>query len=600
MGIRFFEPLFITFGYIFITIVLYCESLWQSFNRDDFFWISGLNVGDPLRLTQHLIQHIICLPLFGENPFPYHLLSITLHFVNSLLVYFLFILMFKVIKSTINNSYSSLHIGGVVAGFFFLVYNSGAPAWIAAFSYQIGVFFILVTLLCSLQYFKTRRIIFWVAAGLAYGFALGSHCYAMGLLGFIGFLEIIWGKASATQSKDLIFMRYLFLALILSIFIWGFWNKIIITGFDKFGEQSIQSVLFQIPKYLLYVIYYFGFPRHLPQGTAIGLTHHITLLIILGLCIFGIFRILKRDKKPGISEFLVLFFILWNGLAFLQTASIGFIYCKYRYYFNAVGFSIATAYGMVEIIGFISRRTRWISSNILLVLLVIGLPTIFLMKSEQFELKRPVTCNKNQYCSELEILDLDQVERIIETNRNFVNKNLFCKNIKFLNLSMLDLSGTNMSGSDFSGAVLREVNMEKAVFWGADLTGAVFEDSNLRGAAFEYANLEGAVLRRCNLDYAYFGGAKLKGATLEGASLVEAEFWIADLEMADLTDTNLDGAVFWRTELMDTLLDRAYLKDVNLAEAKGLTCDQIATAIIDQNTKLPDYLSCDFTIGLEK
>ena len=69
--------------------------------------------------------------------------------------------------------------------------------------------------------------------------------------------------------------------------------------------------------------------------------------------------------------------------------------------------------------------------------------------------------------------------------------------------------------------------------------------------------------------------ANLQGANLEGANLDKA-----NLEGANLDKANLHGAGLWK----------ANLEGATLLESRGLTREQIAKAIIDKATKLPDYL----------
>jgi uncharacterized protein YjbI with pentapeptide repeats len=106
-------------------------------------------------------------------------------------------------------------------------------------------------------------------------------------------------------------------------------------------------------------------------------------------------------------------------------------------------------------------------------------------------------------------------------------------------LNKSDLSFANLQEADLSKAHLEEAHLE-----GADLSKAHLEE----------AHLEGAHLKRANFWEAHLKGADLEGAHLEGA----------DLEGADLGFANLEGANLAAT----------YLK-----EAKGLTVEQVKSAI---------------------
>ncbi len=108
--------------------------------------------------------------------------------------------------------------------------------------------------------------------------------------------------------------------------------------------------------------------------------------------------------------------------------------------------------------------------------------------------------------------------------------------------------------------VLCETDLRMTNLVEAHLEGAYLRETHLEGVTLWKAHLEGAYLFRAHLEEAFFSGAHLEGAVLVAAYL----------KGVDLTGANLKGA--------------------NLEWAKGLTKEQIDSAIIDKNTKLPDNL----------
>jgi uncharacterized protein YjbI with pentapeptide repeats len=78
-------------------------------------------------------------------------------------------------------------------------------------------------------------------------------------------------------------------------------------------------------------------------------------------------------------------------------------------------------------------------------------------------------------------------------------------------------------------------------------------------------DLHGAFVRRTDLSY----------ANLEGANLAHADAAHASFRGAQLKGTNLKGTI---------------LKGADLRDAKGLTAEQLAEAVIDETTLLPDYI----------
>ena len=75
-------------------------------------------------------------------------------------------------------------------------------------------------------------------------------------------------------------------------------------------------------------------------------------------------------------------------------------------------------------------------------------------------------------------------------------------------------------------------------------------------------------------------GSRIRGVNLRDASLVRAVLDGADLSYADLR-----GA-----DLAETSMVGAILKGADLRNVKNLTHEQINQAIIDGETRLPDYL----------
>ena len=78
-------------------------------------------------------------------------------------------------------------------------------------------------------------------------------------------------------------------------------------------------------------------------------------------------------------------------------------------------------------------------------------------------------------------------------------------------------------------------------------------------------DIHGAFVRRTDLSY----------ANLDGANLAYADATNAIFRGAQFKDANLTGTI---------------LKGADLRDAKGLTAEQLAEAVIDETTLLPDYI----------
>jgi uncharacterized protein YjbI with pentapeptide repeats len=219
--------------------------------------------------------------------------------------------------------------------------------------------------------------------------------------------------------------------------------------------------------------------------------------------------------------------------------------------------------------------------------------------------------------------------------------------LSFSNLYKAHLEAAFLLGACLSGAKLIEARMEGAYLRGVELSGADLTRAQLEGADLKYAELRGVKLKGANLLKANIEGAKLWGPSsrpgkrvgfgegpkkdqiiqarcwplsfLGGYSLIEAlgleqnhneRLKNRDLSGYNLENTDLCGAYLERFNIKEAILKGAGLRDAylrradleradlreahlegaDLKGAKGLTEEQIRQAIIDENTKLPDYL----------
>ncbi len=198
----------------------------------------------------------------------------------------------------------------------------------------------------------------------------------------------------------------------------------------------------------------------------------------------------------------------------------------------------------------------------------------------------------------------------------------------------LDLHGTDLRGAFLPGCVLgrvdlREAHLTGARLGGADLRGAILREAHLKELSTDLrgARLEGADLRRAHLERARLGGtlfdsssnlggaylqgarlweARLRGAHLAWARLEQSKLWGADLGKANLENAwldgaelqayeshppaKLDGAKLMRASFKGAVLDGVDLRGADLTGAKGLTREQLQSAIVDETTVLPDDL----------
>lgn len=175
-------------------------------------------------------------------------------------------------------------------------------------------------------------------------------------------------------------------------------------------------------------------------------------------------------------------------------------------------------------------------------------------------------------------LNADHTERI--RKKNFRGMDL--KNVGFLwpNFENFDLQKANLQGADLHSANLRGANLQDANLLGADLRYADIRSTNFRGAILQECRLGGQDLSEFN-----FQGMNFRGAWFQEANFSWANFQDADLSKISIANwSNFENAN----------LRGAKLVEADIRNADGLTCEQIASAKIDEKTVLPgDLEECD-------
>ncbi|MFC1779434.1 pentapeptide repeat-containing protein [Thermodesulfobacteriota bacterium] len=161
--------------------------------------------------------------------------------------------------------------------------------------------------------------------------------------------------------------------------------------------------------------------------------------------------------------------------------------------------------------------------------------------------------------------------------------NLCGTNLSQANLISTDLTDAWMDNADFSSAIMRgaqmsdvqasKANFQQAQLIYANIGDACLDDANMKQAILHRANFKDSSMFEINLEEAKMRNTCLQGAYLEGANLKGAYLPKANFEGAILSGANLGGA--------------------NLGNGEALTIEQIESAIIDNETKLPSYLMDD-------
>ncbi len=158
-----------------------------------------------------------------------------------------------------------------------------------------------------------------------------------------------------------------------------------------------------------------------------------------------------------------------------------------------------------------------------------------------------------------------------------------------LGVKMLDgveAKGMILRWGDFEGAEMPWSSFQKADLTGANLShtnlsASNLRDTNLSGADMQKANLKNASLQGANLTQINLKEVDLSGANLQGTDLSGADLQKAKLSSANLTGANLSGADLRSVDL----------RGADLREVKNITMKQLAQAIVDRRTRLPEGIT---------
>lgn len=173
-------------------------------------------------------------------------------------------------------------------------------------------------------------------------------------------------------------------------------------------------------------------------------------------------------------------------------------------------------------------------------------------------------------------------------------QNIHCQkaNLKDLELHRIDFQGANLDYAKFTNTLLQEASfanahLASADFQRAQLQQANFQGAYLHGSRFQSSNLQRANLSNTNLRGTEFGKADLQGAPFKGADLLGAYFVEANLKGVDLNEAICNESTHFSKDF-DPITAGAYvitfgasLKQANLQE-KDLTESNLEEANLEE------------------
>jgi uncharacterized protein YjbI with pentapeptide repeats len=162
------------------------------------------------------------------------------------------------------------------------------------------------------------------------------------------------------------------------------------------------------------------------------------------------------------------------------------------------------------------------------------------------------------------------------------NSDLRGANLMQLNLDYAIFEGANLSKADAKSASLNGANFENAIvietlFGGASLLGASFYSALGNDSNFYQAKLNNAFFMSTCLRNAEFGEAVLSKVRFKEADLANARIWDAKLDYASFEFANIDGVLF----------DGSSIKGTDFRGTVNIKIQQFSKANGDNATKFP-------------
>lgn len=158
--------------------------------------------------------------------------------------------------------------------------------------------------------------------------------------------------------------------------------------------------------------------------------------------------------------------------------------------------------------------------------------------------------------------------------------------LSFANLQRADLEKIQLPNAILTAADLRYANLAGANFAGCNLDTARMEDCILTGANLSSASLSLAQLHRVNLDCSILDGLHAFSSSFYDASMQK----IVSARGADFSNCDMWRVSGGLSNFKDARFQFSKLGAADLHASNNLTEEQLRSAKLDKNTRLPDHL----------
>ena len=485
------------------------------FDRDELVWLRGDTLGSPWRFTQRWLIRDLGVPLFGPNRTGFQALALATHVLGAGLVAWLVTLLARVGGLGRGLPRAVVAATALAAAGIYLAYDSGAPRWIAALSYELVVVTTLAAMGCALRAREGRWAwAWWSGCVAACALGLVTHVYAAGAPLLVALVDRAAARPGTERvSWPTLAVRYALLLAPLLLFLVVYRDDLVGQGRAADAGGGAGAVVALGVEHLAITVarVWGGWPDlfrlELVWGGAVALDAGA----VLAIAALGIREMVRRRGVFDASVLILIFVLTFTLVAFVPTlAAPGTLAVGWRFAFGGAGLAVAAGGCWLAAAGPLSGRG--LPSPALAALPLVAAALLLTVAPQGREAA-------------------GHWARIARGDARLLDQALWRPG-PACEPACIDWTGADLSGADLRGRELRGASL----LW-ARLDGADLRDADLRGASLDGADLADADLRGARLD-----GASLRGAELRRADLRDLDLTDVDLTDADLTEARLDGS----------------------------------------------------------
>ncbi len=485
------------------------------FDRDELVWLRGDRLGSPWRHTQHWLIRDLGVPLFGPSRTGFQALTLAGHVAGAALVAWLVVLLARV--GGIGRGVPRAVVGAtaIAAALLYLAYDSGAPRWIAALSYELVVVTTLAALGCALRAREGRwRWAWWGGCAACCGLGLMTHVYGVGTPVLVALVD----RATPRRGGERVswpsrVVRYGLLLLPLLLFLVLYRQDLVGQGraADAGGGAGATIALGLEHLALAVLRVWGGRPDLFRLELAWGGGTALAAGAVLAVAALGIRELVRPREVIGSLSLVSIFLLAFAAVAFVPTlAAPGTLAVGWRFAFCGAG--LAAALGGRWLALSATLGGRGVPSPVLAVAPLLAAALLLTLAPQGREAA-------------------GHWDRVLRGDARLGDQALWRPGPN------CEPGCVDWTGADLTGADLREADLRGASLLWARLDGADLRQADLRGASLDGADLADADLRGAHLD-----GASLHGAELRRADLRDLDLTGVDLTDADLAEARLEGA----------------------------------------------------------